>query len=64
MALLGWALHASLARRHHRQTIIIGSTTSVRIHTHDRSITSKSCFRGIGPALNFAALFRACIRAV
>ena len=24
MALVGWALHASMARRHHRQTITIG----------------------------------------
>lgn len=35
MALLGWALHASLARRHHRQTITIGEQ-DVRIHTQDR----------------------------
>jgi uncharacterized membrane protein len=35
MALVGWALHASMARRHHRQTITIGDE-DVHIRTCDR----------------------------
>jgi uncharacterized membrane protein len=35
LLVVGWALHASMARRHHRQTITIGEN-DVRIHTQDR----------------------------
>jgi uncharacterized membrane protein len=35
MALVAWALHASMSRRHHRQTITIDDA-AVHIHTHDR----------------------------
>jgi uncharacterized membrane protein len=35
MALVGWALHASMERRHYRQTITIDDA-DIHIHTHDR----------------------------
>jgi len=43
MALLGWALKASLARRFHRETIIV-TETDVRVELRDRKHYSKVVF--------------------
>lgn len=43
MAFLGWALHTSLQRRHHRETITV-SDGDVRIECHDRSHSTEVVF--------------------
>jgi uncharacterized membrane protein len=43
MALVGWALHASMARCHHHQTIVIDEK-DVLIHTHDRKRDAEVVF--------------------
>lgn len=43
MALLGWALKASLARRFHRETIIV-TETDVRVELRDKKHYSKVVF--------------------
>lgn len=44
MLLLGWALRASMERRHHHETITV-SETDVRIETHDRSQSVEVVFQ-------------------
>ncbi len=63
MALLGWALKASLGRRFHRQTITV-TDSDVSVELRERTYCSQVVFpRHWAQVKNSAAPHRACIRA-